>query len=153
MCSDDGPAIIDNHMISAEEIIPDEVTQKRLCLSSGDLIARIRRVRKLNGILAVLETISVPSALFPGLVNLPLAGDLYDLYRRKFDVTLVNADEELRAVLLNAQQARLLRSQEGTPALQIERMARSIAQKPFEWRASVCLTARFHYSSVIPSVT
>jgi|tagenome__1003787_1003787.scaffolds.fasta_scaffold20525596_2 GntR family transcriptional regulator len=150
--SDDGPlAIVDEHFVSAEEISPDEMAQKRLRISSDEFIIRIRRIRELNGIVAVLETISIPSLLFPGIRDFPLTGDLYDLYRRKYDITLVNADEELRAVLLDEEQAGMLQSEKGTPALQIERVARCLRQTPFEWRASLCLTACFHYGAVVQS--
>ncbi|MFL6354928.1 MAG: UTRA domain-containing protein [Bryobacteraceae bacterium] len=150
-CDDGPPAIVHKRFVSAQEISPDEMCQKRLRISSDEFIIRIRRIRELNGIVAVLETISIPSLLFPGIMELPLAGDLYDLYRRKYDITLVNADEELRAVLLDAQQARMLQSEKGIPALQIERVARSLRQTPFEWRASLCLTACFHYGAVVQS--
>ncbi len=117
----------------------------QLALLKGDPVARIRRVRVLGGVPAIVETIVVSEALFP---NIGRDGDLpntiYELYERRYEVTVARAEERLRAKAAEPAIAELLEIEPGTPLLEIDRTAFSLDGAPVEWRLSLCET-RSHY--------
>ena len=119
-----------------------------LGVARGAAVTRIQRVRELNGAPVIYESLSVPTALFPGLEHRD-AGDvpntLYEFYESEYGVMIVHASERLRATAASATQARRLGIEPGTPLLAVERLALNIAQKPVEWRTSYCHTAHHYY--------
>jgi len=118
----------------------------RLDLSRGDPVARIRRVRDLNGAPAIVETIVVPLALFPAIgKDGDLPNTLYELYERRYGVTIARAQERLRAKPAARFAARHLRVATGTPLLEIDRTAYSLDGAPVEWRVSLCETKDHYY--------
>ncbi len=123
----------------------------RLALPSGSRVVRILRVRELQGRPSIVERISAPEALFPGLGRPPsdLPNTLYELYERRYGVTIVRAVERLRAVAADAEEARLLGLKPGAPLLEIDRVALGLDNRPVEWRVSRCDTGRHHYLSEI----
>ena len=121
----------------------------RLDLARAARVVRIERVRLIDARLCVSETISVPAALFPGIAELALPNTLYSLYATRFGITIATANERLKAVALGAREAGLLEVAEGTPALEIDRVAVDLEERPVEWRLSTCLTQDVHYLSVL----
>src|SRR5919202_1506404 len=99
------------------------------------------------GVLAIVEDIVLPEALFPGLAGIELPNNLYGLYAARFGLTIGRARERLKAVSLDVERATLLGVPAGTPALRIDRMAQDLDDRPVEWRLSLCLTERLHYLS------
>jgi GntR family transcriptional regulator len=94
----------------------------------------------------MVETITVPDALFPGLD--PATEEvLYTLYERQFGVTIVRADERLRAVAASAEEAELLAIKAGSPLIEIERTAHTFHDQPVELRVSRFDTHHHHYLS------
>ena len=124
---------------------PDE--RDRLALAAKARVVRIKRLRWVAGELCILESISIPAALFPGLAAMELPNTLYSLYANRFGITIATATERLKAITLDAGQATLLGKEEGRPALAIDRIAIDLEDRPVEWRVSVCLTETFHYFS------
>jgi len=124
----------------------------RLKLTGRARVWEIRRVRALRGAPVILERITLPAALFPGL-DLPIdreqPDELYILYQEKFGVTVARAEERLRAVLADGADARALGIAKNSPLLEIDRVALSLDGTPVEWRLSRCNTARHHYLSEI----
>jgi GntR family transcriptional regulator len=120
----------------------------RLALTRGDPVARIRRVRDLNGAPAIVETIVLSLVLFP---NVGRTGDLpntlYELYERRYGVTVARAQERLRARPAARLAARHLGVPLGTPLLEIDRIAYSLDGAPVEWRVSLCETKDHYYLS------
>jgi GntR family transcriptional regulator len=121
----------------------------RLDLARAARVVRIERVRLVDTRLCVAETISVPAGLFPGIAGLELPNTLYSLYAARFGITIATANERLKAVALGAREAGLLEVPEGTPALEIDRVAVDLEERPVEWRLSTCLTQDIHYLSVL----
>ncbi len=125
---------------------------RRLDLPPRSTVWAMRRLRALRGKPVILERIALPAALFPGL-ELPLGRDLpdelYVLYQQRFGITVVRAEEKLRAVAADALDAKSLGVAEGTPLLEIDRLARGLDGRPVEWRLSRCNSAHHHYYSEI----
>jgi GntR family transcriptional regulator len=78
-----------------------------------------------------------------------LPDELYILYQEKFAVTVARAQENLRAVAADALDAEALGVAEGSPLLEIDRIALSLDGTPVEWRLSRCNSAHHHYYSEI----
>ena len=119
----------------------------RLALLPGDPVARIRRVRLLGGAPSIVETIALSEALFPSIGrDGDLPNTLYELYERRYAVTVARARERLRATLADTDTAELLAIEVGTPLLEIDRTAFALDGTPVEWRVSLCETEAHYYS-------
>ncbi len=118
-----------------------------LSLARGSRVVRIRRVRLLAGLPLLVESLSLPDALFPGLTDMEIPNNLYGLYSARYGITVARAREKLRAVAAPEEDAAELGVPPGTPALLIDRLGFSLDQVPVEWRVSLCLTHQVHYLS------
>jgi len=120
---------------------------RSLELGAGKRVVRIRRLRAFGERPVILETLSLPEALFPGLADGPVPNNLYRLFASRYGVTIGRAREKLKAVVLDARDAGTLGVAAGTPALRIDRIALSLDGAPVERRLSLCLTDEAHYQS------
>ncbi|MNE89052.1 UTRA domain protein [compost metagenome] len=75
------------------------------------------------------------------------AGTIYELYQRRFGVTIACADERLRAEDADARSAELLGIAPGASVLRIERVAFTVQNRPCEWRISIVNSSRVDYVS------
>ncbi len=116
-----------------------------LDLAPGAKVARVRRVRSIDGVPVILETLSLPDELFPGITDQPVPNSLYAYYAERFGVTIAHAREKLKAVTLNDEEAAILGRKAGHPALSVERVAQALDARAVEWRVSLCLTDNTHY--------
>jgi GntR family transcriptional regulator len=127
--------------------VADATAAKVLKLRAGAKVLHIERIRSLTGKVAIVETIMLPHALFPGAEKLSLPNNLYELYRAKFGVTIARSTEKLKAVAARRREAKHFGVAAGTPLLCIDRTAYSLDGRPTEWRVSLCRTDAFHYLS------
>ena len=119
---------------------------ERLDIGRGARVIRVRRTRDLAGASAIYESISVPAELFPDLGgDGVLPNTLYELYESRYGVTIVRAEERLRAVEAPAEAAALLGLMPGAPLLETDRVAFALNGRPAEWRVSLCDTRYHHY--------
>jgi GntR family transcriptional regulator len=128
------------------------IERERLGLASGEAVIRIERVRTLHEQPVLVEHISVPRSLFPGLETLPeegLPNTLYALYETEYGISVTRAEERLKAVAASSADAVALAVAEGMPLLEVDRVALSHDQRPVEWRVSRCLTEQHHYLSLL----
>jgi GntR family transcriptional regulator len=125
----------------------DAAERTALNLPAEECVIRIRRVRSLGGRPLILETVSLPADVFPGLQDSAVPNNLYSLFATRYGITVANARERLKAVVLSADQAGHLGVAPGTPALEIDRIALSLDGSAVERRLSLCLTGEAHYQS------
>ena len=117
-------------------------------IGRGSPVIRVRRMRSLDGQPAIVETIAVPQRLFPDLADIrQIPNTLYDLYERRYGVTIARAVERLSAVAADARDAKLLGIAPGAPLLEIDRVALALDGSPVEWRVSRCLTVTHRYQA------
>lgn len=86
--------------------------------------------------------------MFRGLTADSIAryrGPLYGLFESEFGVSMVRADEKIRAVLAQPEQVELLQVPLASPLLQVERVSYTYGDRPMEVRRGLYLTERFHY--------
>jgi len=125
----------------------DEDERAALDLAAGADVVRISRQRRFDGTPLIVETLSLPQALFPDLESGPIPNNLYSLYAGRYGITIANARERLKAVALTQADAAALGATVGEPALQIDRVAFALDGTPVERRLSLCLTKEVHYLS------
>ena len=119
---------------------------KRLALKLNEDVVEITRVRLVDEIPAIRETIVVPVNRFPGLEKRPIPNTIYALYQSEYGINVLSANEELRAVAAGAEDEKALRIPPGAPLLEISRTAFDIDGKPIELRRSRCDTRHFVYA-------
>jgi len=118
----------------------------RLDIGRGAAVIRVRRTRDMGGVPAIFERISVPASMFPGLDDDgPLPNTLYEYYEGRYGITIVRAEERLRAVAASEEVAGYLGFKSGAPVLEIDRIAFALDGRPAEWRVSLCDTRHHHY--------
>ena len=128
------------------------IETSKLKLSAGASVVSIERIRKFDGLPTMLETITLPSTPFSDLGKVgacDLPNMLYELYEKKFGITVHSAEEKLRAVAASDHDAPLLNVPPGTPLLEIERVALTLDKTPIELRISRCITDNHHYQNTI----
>jgi len=145
---DDGEKTFpESEVLSLAKEPAGDAAAARLGIGPAEETLRIRRVRSMAGERAIVETIVLPAALFPGLADAAVPNNLYGLFSTRYGVTVAHAQERLKAVAASAADARALGIRAGTPLLAIDRLAEAIDGRIVEWRYSLCRTERFHYLS------
>lgn len=141
------PRFPDSVVLGTAVGVADTAEQEALDLGEDDGVVRIRRLRSFAETPLILETLSLPQRLFPGIEAGPIPNNLYSLYAGRYGVTIAHARERLKAVALGSEDAAALGVAAGSPALQIDRLALSLDGTPVERRLSLCLTQEVHYLS------
>lgn len=114
-------------------------------------VYRFENLLSLQGRPVVHDRIALDCARFVGLTQAQLAqrpGTLYELYRRKFGVTVLGANERTRAEGVDAVSADLLLMRAGEPVLRVARVAHTFNQCPAEFRISVIDTRAHDFVTV-----
>ncbi|MEX3011550.1 GntR family transcriptional regulator [Hoeflea sp. TYP-13] len=120
-------------------------------IESDAPVWRIERVRQMVGKSVIAETITIPTAKYPGFEDLTeIPNNIYQLYSSRWGITIAKADEQLKAVLCDERDSAALGCGVGEPLLLITRIARDLEGKPVELRCSRCLTANMHYAVNLP---
>jgi len=142
----EGPAqrsIIDCRRVRASAEIA-----RTLALRGGDAVIQAKRILSFAGVPTILEDIWLPGHAFKGLTGEQMAnyqGPTYAMFEIDFGVRMVRAEEKIRAVLPDADQAALLRITTSTPLLSVERIAYTYNDVPMELRRGLYLTDTHHY--------
>jgi GntR family transcriptional regulator len=107
--------LISKGVIEATEEIAD-----KLMLGTNRKIIQIVRLRLGDQTPFILERSHLPYGEFKGILDLDLTGSLYQLLVDEFDVELDRSVQTLRAVLLEGQEASLLKLPPGSPGMFLE---------------------------------
>jgi len=119
---------------------------KLLDLEPNQEVIEIKRLRRVNGAPAILETIVVSAKRFPDIDKGPIPNAIYALYQSDYGVNVLSANEELRAVAAGRDDAKALGLASGATLLEIDRTAFDIDGKPIELRRSLCDTRHLVYA-------
>lgn len=121
---------------------------RALSLRSGDPVIQARRILSFAGVPTILEDIWLPGQAFKGLTAEQLAnyqGPTYAMFELDYGVRMVRAEEKIRAVLPDTDQAAWLQVPLSTPLLSVERVAYTYNDVPMELRRGLYLTDTHHY--------
>lgn len=142
----EGPAQRD--ILECRRVRASAEMARLLALRSGDAMAQVRRVLSFGGTPTILEDLWLPGAPFKGLSTERLSawrGPTYAMFELEFGVRMVRAQEKIRAVAADAQQAALLKVARGTPLLSVERISFTYNDVPMELRRGLYRTDTHHY--------
>ena len=142
----EGPA--QRRIIDCKRLRASADIARALGLRTGDAVLAVRRVLSLANRPTILEDLWLPGAPFKGLTAQRLSlynGPMYALFETEFGVRMVRAQEHIRAVLPDAEQARLLGVNTATPLLSVERVAYTYKDTPMELRRGLYLTDTHYY--------
>ena len=137
-----------SELVSVERERAPDSTLRLLDLRAGAQVHVIRRLLKFRGVPAILDEIHLPCALFKGLEEETLRahkGSLYGFLEAEFGVTMIRAEERIKAVLPDERTQALLHTDAGTPLLCVDRIAFTYGDRPVEWRRGLCITADCSY--------
>jgi len=142
----EGPAV--RTIIGCRRLRAAADVARQLKLRTGDAVLQVRRVLAYRGVPTILEDLWLPGTPFKGLTAERLEqwhGPMYALFETEFGVRMVRAEEKLRAVLPDAEQAALLAVGAATPLLSVERVAHTYHDTPMELRRGLYRTDTHHY--------
>jgi GntR family transcriptional regulator len=120
-------------VLSATIAGASELTAAQLALPAGALVLDIVRIRLADGIPISLERVQLPAELFPGLLELPMGGSIYELLDTRYGIQPEDVTEHLEVVGASADEASMLGISPGTPLLAITRTASTADGTPFEF--------------------
>ena len=130
----------------------DASAAQALGIAPHDTVIRIRNVLSLEGEPVIVDDITLPAELFPGLsekIFLARDNTIYHLYQSRYGINVLRTDERLRAVLAARDMAQLLQVEEAAPLLEIRRVALTFRDRPVELRLSRVNTARHDYHNTL----
>ena len=123
-----------------------------LAIARDDKVIRIRNLLSLGGRPAIVDDITLPAALFPGLTEKTFRArdnTIYHLYQSRYGINVLRTDERLRAVVATREVAELLQVAPGAPLLEIRRVALTFRDRPVELRISRVDTTRHDYHNTL----
>ncbi len=142
----------DSNILKCQRKTASKLEASKLQLTGKTDVFRIKRVRRISGRPAIIETVILVAESFADLDiegNRELPNTLYEFYEKQYGITIHSADEQLRAVAATKHEAAILNLEVGSPLLEIERVAMTLDKKPVELRISRCSTKYHHYQNTI----
>jgi len=130
----------------------DADAARALGIAPSDKVIRIRNLLALSERPVIVDDITLPAQLFPGLTEkIFRARDntIYNLYQSRYGINVLRTDERLRGALATRDVAALLQLPVGAPLLEIRRVALTFRDRPVELRLSRVDTARHDYHNTL----
>lgn len=121
-------------------------------LATNDIVVNLRRLLLFDDVPTIYDDIWLPGQVFRGLTAESLSrnqGPLYALFETEFGVSMVRADEKVRAVAASQPAADLLEVAVNHPLLQVERVSYTYGDRPVEVRRGLYLTSHYHYRNTL----
>jgi GntR family transcriptional regulator len=146
----EGPA--QRQIIDCKRVRASSDIAKALAIRQGEAVLQVRRVLSFAATPTILEEVWLPGTPFKGLTAERLRayqGPMYALFETEFGVRMVRAEEKIRAVLPDADQCALLKTNSRTPLLSVERIAYTYNDTPMELRRGLYLTDTHFYRNVL----
>ena len=128
----------------------DDEAAAALARRAGEPCFAIDNRLFLQGRAVVFDRLVVPATVFKGLSERRLRerpSTIYQLYQSEFGITVVRANERLRAVGADRTVARALGVSVGAPVLEVRRTALTFGDKPVEYRVSTVNSTQHEYVS------
>lgn len=126
----------DIRLLELDEYVSDDVKN----------IYDVTRLRHVDGSPLSLEISHLPCDLFPAFLTKDLTTSFYARFSEDYGIHPSVVDETLESIEATAQQADLLRVQEGTPLMRIRRVARTESGRPFERATDVYIASRMRFT-------
>jgi GntR family transcriptional regulator len=144
----EGPA--QRNIIECRRTRASAEVARALQLRSGEPVIFLRRVLAFGGVPTVLDEIWLPGGPFKGLHADQMSqyhGPMYELFESEFGVRMVRAEEKIKASPASDGREQLLKVEQGTPLLLVERVAYTYKDQPMELRRGYYRTDTHHYKN------
>jgi len=128
----------------------DAASAKLLDIAPAERVFRIRNALSFAGQAVIIDDITLPQTLFPGLRQAVFAGrenTIYHFYQSRFGINVLRTHERLRAVAAPRDIADLLGIDANTAVLRVQRVALTYRDRPVELRISHVNTAAHEYEN------
>ena len=126
-----------SRIVSTGLAVADDETVAALRLPTGAYVVDVVRIRLADGTPISLEHVRLPADLFPGLLDLPLGGSLYELLQEQFGTTPGEAVEHIEVVAAGEDEASILGVDEGAALLSITRTTMDATGVVFEFSSDL----------------
>jgi GntR family transcriptional regulator len=120
-------------VLAALEAPASRAVAAALEVEPGTSVYELERVRSADGEPVALERTFVPTAAYPGLLDVPLDGSIYDLLHQRYGTAPTRAVERLEPTLASAGDAETLGVAVGEPLMAVERVAYGEDGTPLEF--------------------
>jgi GntR family transcriptional regulator len=119
-------------VVSTALVRADETTRAQLQLPEDAYVLEVVRIRLADGVPISLERARLPASRFPGLLELPLGGSLYELLEAHYGIQPDEAVEHIEVILAGHDEAAVLAVAVSAPLLSITRTTCTADGEPFE---------------------
>lgn len=136
-------------VIDVTEDIADEQECTRLRLAAGDVVYRLRCVRRLAGSPYMVEQISMPAALFPDLLRTNGFPQDISAITQAHGMLLGNAEERISVRPASPEVAETLLVAPLSPLIVLDRVMITLDGSFVEWRVGQCHLAPDYYLAQI----
>ena len=136
-----------SRLVSTGIIEADEALADKLGVAVGAPLLRMQRVRLIEGEPASIETAHVNLSLCPSLPDHDFEQEsLYDVLLKEGNVHVTHGKEHISISRLNADEAKLLNAQEGTPVFYKASHERDETDGFVEYCKSVILPTKYRFA-------
>jgi len=115
----------------------DKEVRAALQIDENNQLYFMKRLRLLNGKPSIVEIRYVDASLSPGLQKKDVTLSIIAMWMDKYNLKLAGADQTLRAVLLNEENAELLNEKKGDPAIERESIGFIDNEKPLWFEKTI----------------
>lgn len=151
LAPDDGvPVVSRSQILECRSVRSPADIATLLQMRTGDMVINLRRLLSFEQVPTILDDIWLPGSVFKGLSTSSLAhnkGPLYAFFESEYGVSMVRAEEKIKAVSATSDQSRLLRVAPNAPLLRVERVSFTYGDRPMEVRRGLYITDSFHYKN------
>jgi GntR family transcriptional regulator len=120
-------------VVSTALVRADEPATAALALTGDAYVLDVVRIRLADGIPFSLERARLPAHRFPGLLELPLGGSLYELIEAHYGIRPAEAVEHIEVVSASPDESAILDVALAAPLLSITRTTYAADGEPFEY--------------------
>lgn len=138
---------LNGHADSAEatEGKANELECLRLGLRPYDSVYRIRRIRLHDSLPFMLEEMSLPAALFPGLATGESPTQAIVVLALQYGLLVSKAEERVSLRTASPAVALALNIAPCSPVMVLDRVVMTLDGRPIEWRVGHCHLVEHHY--------
>ena len=126
-------------LIDIREVRPTPEIIQELQIRNDDTVIEMKRLRCVEENPYILESSFFPKRVVPDMSMLNKVGQisLYDFLEQEFNIIIKRAIEAFEPVLINSDESEYLQTEEGKPALLLERTAYDTNGVPVEFCRSI----------------
>jgi len=128
-----------DEVLEIQKVYPSMKVRTNLALEENEQVVEMKRLRFADNEPIILESSFLPLSLIKDIEILRevTSSSLYSLLAERFNIIVVRAREAFEPVLIKKDEASLLKTEAGKPALLLERTAFDTSGKPVEFCISI----------------